>query len=102
MARIFEWNKAKAASNIKKHRVTFNTASRVFLDKDHLSELESHVGNEERWQTTGQVDVALYVVVIHTDWEDNGDEIIRIISARRATPRERKKYEQGKFGSLRH
>ncbi len=102
MARSFTWDPAKADSNFKKHGVAFELATRIFADRNHLSELESHINGEERWHTIGYTDGSMFVVVIHTDWEEENDEIIRIISARPATPRERAKYEQGKYGSIRH
>lgn len=66
----FEWDPAKAQSNLKKHR-------------------------ERRWQTLGTVEGHLLLLVAHTVRDDeDGTELIRIISARRAEPKERKHYAQ--------
>jgi uncharacterized DUF497 family protein len=57
-------------------------------------ELERFEGGEPRWQTIGMVDGALLLLVAHTDWEEDGVEVIRIISARPVTSRERRLYEK--------
>lgn len=91
----FEWDAAKAASNFKKHRVSFETATRVFADPFALVELDRIENGEQRWQTIGRVADALFLLVAHTVRNDeDGTELIRIISARRADPKERKRYEQ--------
>lgn len=94
MQLLFEWDPAKAASNLKKHGVDFETAARVFQDPLALALLdESHQQQEERWATLGQVDNHKLVVVIHT-WRENDATIrVRIISARRATKREERQYQ---------
>jgi len=87
----FEWNPAKAASNLKKHGVSFQEAATVlgdslawtFSDSDHSIE-------EERFLTIGLSETGKLLVVSHTD----RGEAIRIISARKATRRERKYYEK--------
>ena len=55
--------------------------------------IEGHEHGEVRWKTTGQIDGKI-IVVSHTLTEDSGVESIRIISARKATPRERRAYER--------
>jgi len=91
----FEWDRAKAETNQRKHRVSFELAMRVFFDPLALSAQNRVENGEYRWQTIGLVeDVAL--VVAHTVWEDGGTQVIRIISARRAEPRERRRYEQAR------
>jgi uncharacterized protein len=91
----FEWDAAKAASNLAKHGVSFQTATRVFADP-HLCMAQDRFENgEHRWQSIGMVDGQLVLLVAHTVGEDEvGSEVIRIISARRAEPKERKRYEQ--------
>jgi uncharacterized DUF497 family protein len=59
-----------------------------------LSIQDRFVGDEERWQTLGMIDDALLIVVAHTWTDDDGDEVIRLISARKATQGERKAYEE--------
>lgn len=91
----FEWDAAKAAGNLIKHRVSFETAARVFADPCLLIEQNRIENGEHRWQTIGRVDGYLVLLVAHSAGEDNdGTEIIRIISARKAEPKERKRYEQ--------
>lgn len=89
------WDEAKNRSNIRKHGVSFETAQLVFDDPHHLSVLGREVGGEERWQTFGLLGGAVILLVPHTWHEENGDEIVRIISARKATAGERQHYEQG-------
>lgn len=87
----FEWDEDKNRSNLGKHKVSFETAISVFDDQCTLSILDRVVEGEERWQTLGMAaDVML--IVAHTWSDKDGDELIRVISARRATPRERRAY----------
>lgn len=91
----FEWDQAKADSNLRKHRVTFKTASRVFADPFALTAQDRIENGELRWQTLGMVQGHLLLLVAHTVYEgEDGAEVIRIISARRADSKERKRYEQ--------
>jgi len=90
-----EWDPSKAASNIKKHRVSFEIAATVFDDPYAISIEDRGSTHEERWVTMGLAADERTLVVIHT-WRDAIDrELIRIISARRATKRETKQYEEG-------
>jgi len=94
----FEWDEAKNLSNQRKHDgVSFEEAQRVFEDPLHVSVQDRIEGGEQRWQTVGAVQGLVILVVAHTVTEQDSDggsvEIIRIISARRATPRERRRYE---------
>lgn len=91
----FEWDAAKAASNLAKHRVSFETATRAFADPFLLTQQDRNENGEHRWQTIGMVDGHLLLLVAHTVGEDgDGTEVLRIISARKAEPKERKRYEQ--------
>ncbi len=91
----FEWDAAKAQSNLKKHHLSFETAVRVFADPFALVRQERVEDGEYRWQTLGVVEGNLLLLVAHTLRDDeDGSEVIRIISARRAEPKERKRYEQ--------
>ena len=87
-----EWNQDKDRANQAKHKVSFETACLVFEDPNHLSIQDRYEHNEERWQTLGMVDNVVLLLVAHTVVED--EEIVRIISARKATRRERFIYEQ--------
>jgi uncharacterized DUF497 family protein len=94
----FEWDEAKNLSNQRKHDgVSFEEAEQVFQDPLHVSVQDRIEGGEQRWQTVGSVQGFVILVVAHTVTEEDADggsvEIIRIISARRATPRERRRYE---------
>lgn len=90
----FEWDPAKARSNFRKHKISFERASEIFLDPLMLSIFdETHSTNEERWITIGKDRNDITIVVIHTFREtDVDDSTIRIISARRAAKREDKQY----------
>ena len=98
MSRIeFEWDEAKNLSSRKKHGISFDEAIRTFDDPLYISVPERVVNGEERWQTFGLVEGVLLLMVAHTVGEEHGDgeliEIVRIITARKATPRERRLYE---------
>ena len=90
----FEWDPAKAASNLRKHGVSFPTATRVFSDPYALVEQDRIENGEERWQTVGIVDGVVMLLVAHTVRQQDEIEVIRIISARRADRRERRRYEE--------
>jgi len=90
----FEWDPAKAASNLSKHRVSFELAKRVFFDPFALVEQDRIEGGERRWRTIGMVEGRVLLLVAHTVGEDDDNEVIRIMSARRAEPKERRRYEQ--------
>ncbi len=93
----FVWDPAKAESNHRKHGIRFEDAVRVFFDPLHLTVQDRVESGEYRWQTIGQVGGAAVLLVAHTVTEDGPEpiETIRIISARRATPQERKRYANG-------
>ena len=94
MRRTFEWDPAKAASNLRKHGVAFDTAIMVFADPFALVEQERVVDGEERWQAIGLAGGMTILVVAHTYRTDSmSEERVRIISARRAERWERKRYE---------
>lgn len=94
----FEWDAAKAATNLRKHGVSFEIAMRVFADPFALTGPERVERGEQRWQTLGVVDGYLFLLVAHTVHEVNENdlviEVIRIISARVADRKERRRYEQ--------
>ena len=93
----FEWDSKKAEANLKKHRVSFNTAIRAFADPFAMVEQDRIEDGEHGWQTLGNVDGYLLLLVAHTVRDDeDGTEVVRIISARRAESKERKRYEQNR------
>ena len=88
---LFEWNSEKAEVNLNKHGVSFEEAETVFLDPLSLTISDpKHSAEENRFIITGFSDKHRQLVVAHTD---RGDKI-RLISARLATPSEKRKYEQ--------
>lgn len=92
----FEWDAAKAAHNRQKHHVSFETATLVFADPYALTDQDRIEGHEYRWQTIGLVNGVTLLLVAHVDREEGGEEIVRIISARRADRSERSRYEQAR------
>ena len=94
MTTKFEWDIAKAQSNLHKHGVAFDDAIAVFADPFAMMSQDRIEGGELRWQTLGCVGGCLLLLVAHTVGEDGeGIEIIRIISARAADRKERIRYE---------
>lgn len=88
----FEWDSAKAAENLSKHRVSFEEAATVFRDTLSQTGLDpDHSVGEERFVIFGVSTGGRLLVVAHTERSDT----IRIISARPATPGERQIYEEG-------
>ena len=91
----FEWDAAKAIANADKHKVTFDRAATVFLDALALTVFDAvHSQSEQRWFTLG-VDVkGTLLAVAHThEVTGSARARVRIISAREATKRERRFYE---------
>jgi uncharacterized DUF497 family protein len=87
----FEWDLRKAKSNLSKHGVSFEEAAMVFSDiLSFTYNDEAHSHAERRYATLGMSDQGLLLVVAHT----MRGERVRIISAREATPSERKWYEE--------
>jgi len=91
MALNFEWDADKAKSNLAKHRISFEEASTVFGDPRSLTIPDPvHSESENRFITLGTSHRGKLLVVVHTERGDN----IRIISARVASRRERRNYEE--------
>ncbi|WP_330168910.1 BrnT family toxin [Bartonella grahamii] len=91
----FEWDETKAKNNLRKHHVSFELAARVFADPFAMVRQDRIENGEYRWQTLGLVDGFLLLLVAYTVHDDkDGIEVIRIISARRANSKERKRYEE--------
>lgn len=91
----FIWDENKNRRNRAKHKISFETASLVFDDPHAISIIERIENGEKRWQTLGLAAGIVVLLVAHTYLEQGGEEVIRIISARKATPQERKIYEEG-------
>lgn len=92
----FEWDARKAAQNKNKHNVSFEEAATVFCDPYALSLYDDkHSQTEDRWFTLGISSTGVLVVVSHSYSETSVKScLIRIISARRATKREQKQYQE--------
>ena len=89
----FEWDKIKDKANQNRHRVSFETASLVFDDPLALSFPDRVVGSEERYLTLGSVGGVTFFSCCSSYRDRDGIEVIRIISARKATKHERRQYE---------
>ena len=89
----FEWDDTKNRTNLRKHGITFEQAVEVFDDPDHATVFGGFEAFEERWLTYGISDGMALLTVAHTYRDRLGVEVIRIISARRATRLERQEYE---------
>jgi len=88
----FEWDKNKAESNFLKHGITFEEAVTIFADPYLLfTKGSKHSEQEEREWAIGESESVSMLVIVFTMRGEN----IRIISARKATKRERKSYEEG-------
>ncbi|MBQ7702856.1 MAG: BrnT family toxin [Firmicutes bacterium] len=87
---FFEWDEEKNKRNINNHGIDFETAARVFYDEDRLEYYDAaHSVMEDRYITIGEIkDVLIVMVVVYTERTN----AIRIISARKATGRERREY----------
>ena len=86
----FEWDQDKAESNLRKHGTSFTDAVFVFLDAKRTTVPDTRFDyGEERFVTYGFIDSRLFTVVFT---QDLTFEVIRLISARKANARERKRY----------
>jgi uncharacterized DUF497 family protein len=89
----FEWDSKKAAANVVKHAVSFEEASTVFGDPlGRITDDPRHSAEERRYALLGLSRDRRYLAVMFTE----RGESVRLISARRATRRERREYEKGK------
>ena len=97
MQQVFEWDPDKAASNLRKHRVSFEQACRVFIDPYRVLTPDPFE-EEDRWQAIGRLGGMQLLVVVHTSryMDESGtlQEVIRIISARHANREESNTYER--------
>jgi len=94
----FEWDDKKAEDNWRDHKIRFEKAVEVFKDPHYFSEPDDRFEyDEERWRTIGMAKDLLLLIVAHTFRDKDDTEVIRIISARRAEPHERKEYDYRKL-----
>lgn len=90
----FVWDEIKNSTNRRKHQVSFETAQLVFDDPLQVSKQDRIEDSEQRWQTIGLVHGVVLLLVAHTHTEADGEEAIRIISARKANKAERRIYAE--------
>ncbi|SMF71247.1 hypothetical protein SAMN02982989_3997 [Xaviernesmea oryzae] len=90
----FEWDAQKARTNKDKHKVSFELAQHIWDDPLHVIIPDTVYEGEERWLAVGSIGPVTVLVAAHVYRGDDVGEVIRIISARRATPHERKRYEE--------
>jgi uncharacterized protein len=88
----FGWDERKSRANRRKHGVSFEAAAFVFRDPFVVFKRDRDVDGEPRWQAIGRVKGQALLLVAHIYEEGDGDETIRIISARRAAIEEREAY----------
>lgn len=92
MALNFEWDEDKARANLEKHKVGFDEATTVFRDPFSTAVPDpDHSVNEQRYIDIGSSERGRVLVVVYTERGTN----TRIISCRKATPTERRLYEEG-------
>jgi uncharacterized DUF497 family protein len=87
---------AKAKTNERKHGVRFDDAMLVFVDPYALTEQDRVESGELRWQTIGLAGGVVLLLVAHTIRDERADEIICIISARKAARKECKRYDENR------
>ena len=92
---LFEWDEAKAQANLEKHRVSFEEARSVFYDEFAIQFFDSGHSStaEQRFLMLGLSSNAKLLIVCHCEREDG--DVIRIISARKATKSESTHYPKG-------
>jgi uncharacterized DUF497 family protein len=94
----FEWDENKDKANRLKHGISFETAALVFEDPNRVEFVERIEGGEKRWHAIGSIRGSfLYFTVVHTYTDHGAEPVVRIVSARRATPHERKLYAEAIF-----
>lgn len=92
----WDWDDLKATMNVRKHKVSFDLATAALDDPDQLSQLDVE-GYEYRFRTLARIeDVILFIVHTEPELESSSGKLVgRIISARKATPAERRAYVNG-------
>jgi uncharacterized DUF497 family protein len=93
----FEWDPAKNDANQRKHGLRFEDARRIFIwEAERLDERDGdHWANEERFISIGPIAAGFITVV----WAEPADDLVRLISVRQSTKRERERYRRYKSGS---
>ena len=91
-----EWDEKKNKANIKSHGISFKEASEIFEDPLIMSSLDKRFDYyDERWISFGATKSGKVIAVGHLYWlSTDGEEYFRIITARKATKKEREGYEE--------
>ena len=87
----FEWDQAKAKSNLRKHGVSFEEAESVFYDDLAVQFYDESPDDEERFILLGMSNLSRILIIVHCERGDT-NEVLRIISARKATKIEQQHY----------
>lgn len=91
----FIWDERKNEINKIKHGISFEQAKEIYMDPLHLALLDERFGYfEERWITIGKTADHHIVLAVNLYFDEDGEEVIRIILARNATNHERSQYER--------
>jgi uncharacterized DUF497 family protein len=96
MAVYFDWHDAKLRKNLRDHGIHFEDASLVFEDPYCITQEDLVDEGEQRWRTIGIAFGVIVLIVIHVDEDFDEDVVVRIISARKATPGESYDYDQNR------
>src|SRR5215216_855212 len=96
MKTIFEWDENKARINFEKHKISFEEASTIFADPFLITFMDEwHSEKEERFISIGLSERNRVLLAVHLEREEKNETIvIRVISCRKATQTERKRYEK--------
>jgi uncharacterized DUF497 family protein len=93
---LFEWDEDKNKTNKEKHGVWFEEAQTVWADSHAVEFFDSeHSDKEDRFLRIGYSKLNRVLLVVFCEPVSEGEEVVRIISARKATSKERKDYEEG-------
>ncbi|MBY5404298.1 BrnT family toxin [Rhizobium laguerreae] len=93
----FQWNDEKNRINKAKHGVSFETACLIWDDPQYLLIPDAAHDGEQRWLAIGAVGFVTVLVAVHVIFGAEDEETVRVISARKATSHERRRYEQSTF-----
>lgn len=97
MELVFDWDEDKARRNRVAHKISFDEARTIFNDLFLVTfPDEYHSHQDERFISIGTSLKNRIILVVHTEGEENGVIVIRVISARKATTSERRVYEEKK------
>ena len=88
----FEWDDDKARTNLEKHKVAFEDATATFDDRDGILRSANTVDGEQRYKRTGLAGTATLLTVVYTWRKVDGLDVVRVISARPASRKERQSY----------